>query len=115
MPSDSPMLTRHVDAFWPSERMDELFEAADAVRALTGSRGWAAVLAVVQGEIDTIEEQLGSSRTALPHADYALMHGRLGGLRATTDAARAIVGRAEKRFAEQRARHDVDAESSTER
>jgi hypothetical protein len=107
-----PAITRHVeDAF---SDLESLFEAGEAVAALRAHPGWAAVHAVLDRELDAIANRLDSTNEPPTRAVYALGHGRRSGLLALRAAADAIVERAEKRKAEQQAKHEGAAESAQE-
>lgn len=105
-----PQFTRHLDDLFPT--LEALVEAAEAAQALTAHPGWDALSALLNAEIATIDADLDSGRPLDSRADYAAKHGRRGGLRAPGRALQALVGRAESRLAEQRAKHEGGAESS---
>jgi hypothetical protein len=109
----APQFTRHLDDLFPT--LEELVNAAEAAQALVATPGWACLSALLHAEVATIDAELDSGRPLESRADYAARHGRRGGLMAPERALQALVGRAESRLAEQRAKHEGDAESSPDR
>jgi hypothetical protein len=103
-----PVLTRHVDSLFPD--LEHLFQAGEDVAAVIVHPGWAAVKALVASEIDAINARLDAGHEPLEQAEYALAHGRRGGLLALQGAADAILERAERRRREQAERHEPAAE-----
>jgi hypothetical protein len=102
-----PALSRHVRDVFPE--LEHLFEAGENVRSLREHPGWDAVHELIKREIATVQIALDNA-SPLTRSEYASAHGRLRGLKALKGAADAIVEHAEKRHAEQRARHeDEDA------
>lgn len=104
-----PQLTRHFDRLFPT--LGELEAAADAARSLISSSGWPVLLDLLGAEVSGIDAKLDSGRP-LEHVEYAAYHGRRGGLRAPAAMLHALIDRAESRLAEQRAKHEGDAEPS---
>jgi hypothetical protein len=100
----TPAFTRHVREEWPTEKLPELLEQAEAVERLLSQPGWQAVQRILDREIATIDRTLD---TGLPKeaAAYAKEHGRRGALRSFDEAAWAIVEEAnrQRQNAEQRA------------
>lgn len=89
-----PAIVRHVGKVWHgAERLPNLIECAEAVEILVASPGWAAVQAVLDAEATSIEDSLNNG-PAKDAPEYAKAHGRLGALRASVDAARAIIEQA---------------------
>lgn len=88
----------------------ELEAAADAVRALLASPGWAVVQRVLGDEVALIDRLLDSDRPLESRADYAAKHGRRSGLRASLEIATALVSYAESKLQEQRDKHEPAAE-----
>lgn len=105
-----PQLSRHIDQLYPT--LEQLVGAADAARSLSGHPGWGVILELVEAEIATIDRDLDSGRVLDSRADYAAKHGRRGGLKALREFGQVLADRAESRLAEQRAKHEGDAESS---
>lgn len=113
-----PQFTRHVDYLFPrgdAQAFDDLVVAGEAAQALLASPGWPILVALLRREVATIDAELDSGRPLESRADYAAKHGRRGGLRAPELALYALVGRAESRLSEQRAKHEGGAESSPDR
>lgn len=102
-----PQFTRHVDDVFRT--MEELFEAGEAVRQLLMHPGWAHVARLVEAETATVDAEL-DGRLLDSRSAYARLHGRRGGLRAMEEAARAIVGKADRKLEQQRSRHEGAAE-----
>lgn len=92
--------------------LDELFSMGDAVASLVEHPGWAHVIRLLDAEVAEIDRTLDGSQEPLSQAQYALKHGRRGGLRGAREAAEAILERYHVALAEQRAKHEGDAESS---
>jgi hypothetical protein len=107
-----PALTRHVEDAFPE--LGHLFEAGQQVASLREHPGWAHVQTVLARELDAISARLDHANEPPSQAVYALAHGRRGGLLALKEAADAIVERADKRYAEQKAKHEGAAESAQE-
>lgn len=107
-----PALSRHVEDVWPE--LADLFSAGEKVRQLTLHPGWDAVHELIRREVAAISDRLDNSITPLTQAEYALAHGRRGGLLALDSAAEAIVARAEKRHSEQATKHESAAEPAQE-
>lgn len=105
-----PRFTRHVDDLYST--LEELVAAGEAAEALLAHPGWAHLDALLNAEVATIDAELDSGRVLESRADYAVRHGRRGALTAPSGALQALVGRAESRLAEQRAKHERDAEPS---
>jgi hypothetical protein len=112
MAREDPALTRHVKDLFPD--LEHLFEAAEQVVALQAQPGWAVLQRLLGAEVDAINATMESGKT-LEQAEYTGRHGRVGGLKGAQSMADAIVGLAERRRAEQAAKHEGDAESSPER
>ena len=109
MKSD-PKMDRHLDVIYPEPQ--HLFEAGDAVQALILHPGWVHITRLLEYEIATIDSGLDGRDEPLTQAQYAARHGRRGGLRGLQAAADAIIGRAEREYERQRAKHEGDAEPS---
>lgn len=105
----NPRLKRHVDTMWPD--FQTLWAKGMAVEDLQGHPGWEAVLAVLDQELATIGVSLEDSNIPLSQAEYALAHGRMGGLRAARQAVQVILETAAKRYEEQQAKHESGAGS----
>src|ERR1019366_1921912 len=89
-----PAFTRHVRNIWHGdERLPELLEASDQVERLVAHPGWKALHQVLSAEIATIDRELdeGAPKEA---AEYAQAHGRRSALRASEEAAKAILDHA---------------------
>lgn len=99
-----PAFTAHVDDAFSS--LEALFTAGEAVRVLVESTGWAHVVRVLQAEIATIDRRLDGGLKPLDQAEYALLHGRRGGLKGALDAAEAVLYRAASAHEYQRAKHE---------
>lgn len=106
-----PHYTRHVKG----TALEELFAIGEAVESLAGHPGWIHVQRLVDAEIAEIDRKLDGREEPLSQAEYALAHGRRGGLRGARDAAEAILDGYQRALAEQQRRHEGDAESSPER
>lgn len=105
-------MTRHVSDVWPDDRLPELIEAREAVQRTLDSPGWRAIQDLLACEIATIDSELehGPTKEA---AGYAKALGRRSAIRASQEAAKAIIEKANRR--EQQAIEQVAAESATER
>lgn len=103
-----PELSRHVRDLWPEDT--ELFTVGELVERLQSSPGWEAVQKLLDSEVETLDGELDSGRE-LSQAEYAYKHGRRGALRASLEAARAIVSKATERQAKQEAEQQA-AESA---
>src|SRR2546421_5976763 len=108
----APALTRHVEDVFPG--LEHLLNAADDAASLKAHPGWHGVKALIEQEVATISDRLDHATTPLTQAEYALAHGRRGGLLAIREAPDAIIERASKRRAEQQAKHEGTAESVQE-
>lgn len=105
-----PAWANHADAALGDD-LNRLFEAGDAVEALQLHPGWGHVQQLIRREIRQVNARLDNA--LLPtRSDYAYLHGRLSGLKAAGLAAEAILSRAQKRLAEQRAKHEADGSPS---
>lgn len=114
MARENAALTRHVKELWPD--LEHLFEVGDQAQQLRVQPGWDVLCKVIDAEIDAINAQMESAATnVLDQAEYAVRHGRIGGLKAAREAREAVVSVAEERKAEQKKKHEGDAESSPER
>lgn len=102
-----PQLQVFVDDAFPD--LGELFAAGEAVEAVVSTDGWQALQKVIGAELRAETARLSRGRKALDQADYALAHGRLGGLQAAADLADAIVTRAREVHEEQAAKHENGA------
>lgn len=105
-----PKGSRNIDGLYPG--LEEIVRAGDAARGLLASDGWRVLMTLVEAEIATIDRLLDSDRLLESRADYAFRHGRRGALRFPEQALRALIGRADARYEEQRAKHEGGAESS---
>lgn len=110
MAREDPALTRHIKDVWPD--LEHLFTVGEHVGQLRQHEGWKAVQTLLQAEIDAINAQMEGGGGPLEQAEYAVRHGRIGGLKAAIGAADAIVTISERRFSEQQAQHEGDAEPS---
>jgi hypothetical protein len=81
--------------------LEELFAAGEAVQSLEGHPGWVHLQRLIQAEIAAIDASLDGGSTPLSRAEYAMAHGRRGGVLAVVKAADAIVQRAEAKKREQ--------------
>lgn len=109
-PATTPAMTRHVEVLWP--KTEDLFVTGEQVSNLLAHPGWKAVQEIIDREKAIIDTKLDSPHRALEQAEYALAHGRRGGLTAAADAADAITAKAQQRYAEQ---NEDGAESPSER
>ena len=109
-----PQLQVLVDDAFPD--LEELFAAGEAVELMATTEGWRALQTVIGAELRAEAVRLSRGRKALDQADYALAHGRLGGLQSAYDLADAIVARVRDRREEQAAKHEnVAADAAAER
>lgn len=88
---------------------------AEQVQAVVDHPGWELLMVFVQAEIAEIDAKLDGGRDPLSQAEYAMAHGRRGGLRTLEDAATAILAKAERRLLEQQAKHEGAAEAAPDR
>lgn len=113
MAREDAALERHVRDLWPD--LEHLLEAGESVAQVVSHPGWEAVQTLLQADIDAISGELERFRRPLAQADYAMCHGRIGGLKAALAAVDTIVGCAERRRVDEQARHEAAAESAAER
>jgi hypothetical protein len=105
-----PQYVRHID----TSDLGSLFAAGDEVRSLLSHPGWDRVVRLIEAEIDTIDRRLDSGVVSGPppsRSEYAMAHGRRGGLKAVIDAPQAILLVSETEMARQRAKHEDPGES----
>lgn len=100
-----PELSRHVRDLWPENT--ELFTVGELVERQRSSPGWEAVQSVLDREVRALDSELDSGRE-LSQAEYAYKHGRRGALRASVEAATAIIAKA----AERQARDEKDQQTA---
>jgi hypothetical protein len=105
-----PRYTRHLRAI----PLEDLFAMGEAVQSLAAHPGWNHVNALLDAEVAEIDRSLDGATEPLSQAEYALQHGRRGGLRGAREALDAIVAVSRDRLEEQRRKHERDAESSQE-
>jgi len=105
-----PRMTRHIDRLWPEPQ--GLFEAGEIVQEFTSHPGWAVITRVLEEELAEIGSRLDHGSKPLEQAEYALAHGRRGGLLAMNEAAQAILVRFQQRMAEQRDLYESAGESA---
>lgn len=91
-----------------------LFQAGEDVEALLAHPGWTHVAGLVDAEVRGIDDKLDSTSRLFEHVEYARDHGRRGGLRAFTEAARAIVSEAARQREQQQRKHERTAGSVLE-
>ena len=103
-------MDRHLDAIYAEPQ--HLFEAGDEVQALLAHPGWLHITRLIEWEVATIDHGLDGRDEPLTQAQYAARHGRRGGLRGAQAAADAIIGKADREYRRQRAKHEGDAEPS---
>ena len=103
-----PHYTRHLREF----ALEELFAAGEAVEALVEHPGWVHVQAIVDAEIAEIDRSLDGREEPLSQAQYALKHGRRGGLTAVRNAVDTTLDYYRRALDEQRAKHEDGAEPS---
>lgn len=103
-------MDRHLDRIYPEPQT--LFEAGDEVASLMMHPGWRHITRLLEWEIATIDATLDGRDEPLTRAQYASWHGRRGGLRAFQAAADAIIGKSEREYERQVAKHESGAESS---
>lgn len=90
--------------------LESLFDAGEHVANLMSHPGWNLLARVLEASMADIDARLDGQLLAT-RSDYAREHGKRAGLRAMTEAARAIVGEAERQRAKQQAKYEVTAES----
>lgn len=103
-----PRAKRYVDDLFPD--LSTLFQAADAVRELRDQPGWKYVTAGMGAELRSVDSQLEGGTEPLSQAQYAMLHGQRRGLRFADEMADAIVAVADRRYEEQKAKHEGVAE-----
>lgn len=86
----------------------------EAVESLVAHPGWAHVTRLVEAEVAEIDRTLDGRDEPLEQAQYALKHGRRGGLRGAMEAAEAILDLYRTALDEQRRKHESGAESPQE-
>lgn len=107
--SPDPRHTRHVSDLYPT--LERLVAAGERAQSLVDSPGWGVLLKLLDAEVATIDRELDSGRVLESRAAYAAAHGRRGGLKAVPELVYALIGRAETRLMEERAKHEGAAES----
>ena len=105
---DDPRFLRHVRDLYPV--LDALFDAGEDVRSLTAHPGWTHLMALLEAETAMVDRHLDGASEPLSQAEYAMAHGRRGGLRGAVAAAEALVSHADTKLAEQRRIHEGAAE-----
>ena len=107
-----PRLTRHVDRIYPD--LQDLFAAGEAVEDLLAHPGWLHITRLIEYETATVDFDLDGRAEPLSQAEYAMAHGRRGGLRAIEGASGAILSKYRSALEAQRRRHERGAESPQE-
>lgn len=107
-----PRMTRHLDELFP--RLEDLFSAGEQVQDVVKHPGWVHVVRLLGAEIAEIDRHLDGGREPKTQAEYAMAHGRRGGLRGAEEAAGAILHRYSMRLEQQRQKHESGGESSRE-
>ena len=105
-----PRFLRHVKARYPD--LDDLLEAAESVAGLMDQPGWGLLYDLVGDELQTIERKLDHGDAPLGRAQYAMAHGRRGGMLFAGEMARTLMAHAQEELARQRRKHEGGAESS---
>jgi hypothetical protein len=90
-----------------------LFNAAEDVESLLSHPGWAHVTSLIEAELRGLDERL-DGQLLDTRSDYARLTGRRSGLKALTEAARAIVSEAARQREQQRRKHEGAAETVLE-
>lgn len=103
---------RRIDDAYPA--LADVLDAAEAIQALTSHPGWDQLHRLIHAEVELIDRDLDRGGEPPSRAEYAKAHGRRGGLLYLTEAAGAIVARADQRYAEQVAKHQGAGESVPE-
>jgi hypothetical protein len=85
-----------------------LSDAGEEVESLLSHPGWTRVSAVLEADMRGLDERLDGQLLAT-RSDYARLTGRRHGLRAMTEAARAIVSEAARQREEQQRKHERTA------
>jgi hypothetical protein len=104
--------TRHVEDLFPT--LGELFSAGEEVAALAGHPGWRHVVAMLDHERGAIDRTLDTAGMPLSRAQYAMWHGRRGGLAGAQGAVEAILDKYALRLEEQKDKHESAAGSARE-
>lgn len=113
MAREDAALARHIDEVIPT--LGDVIEAGEIVRSLMEHPGYGLVRLIIDAEISTINAEMERTTRPLEQSEYALRHGRVGGLRGFERSAETLLARSEKRREEQQAQHEGGAESSPER
>lgn len=100
--------SRHVRDLYPE--LNELLDAAEAIEMTMASPGWTHLTALLGAEVAMTDRTLDGAAEPLSQAEYAMAHGRRGGLRGASEAAATLVAMAESKLAEQRRIHEGAAE-----
>lgn len=108
MEADPKTMKRHVERLWP-EPLD-LFAASEQVTELVNHPGWECVRRVLEAEVAEIDRGVTHGREPKSQAEYAMAHGRRGGLVGMHDAALAVLAEAERVLTEQRKLYEDTAE-----
>lgn len=99
-----PAHTSAVRDYFKGVSLEAQVDAAEAVRELLASPGWAHVMALVDGEVHDLDLKLDADKP-LEHVEYAHLHGQRRGLGALSGLAHAIVSKTDDRLAEERERN----------
>jgi len=105
-----PKMQNAVKAAFPD--LNILFAAGEDVSVTVNTPGWQHLMSLLEEMIAEIDSKLDSGHTPLTQAEYAMWHGRRGGLAGARDAAEAILHRYAVELAAQKAKHEGDAEPS---
>lgn len=92
--------------------LEGLNKAADAVEALLATPGWDVLMELLEVERQSVAKKIERGLAPLEQAEYALLHGRLGGLRAVQEQAHALLARRADEMEKQRAKHEGERQRS---
>jgi len=96
----NPKLRRHFDDLFPE--LDQVLDAAEHAASVLEHPGMGVLRSILVAEIDTISR--GLDDRVLQQAEYAMAHGRRGGLIASLEALDVLIAWAESLAAKERAK-----------
>lgn len=99
----NPKIHRHLKDLYPE--LAQAIDAAESAVSVARHPGMSVLRDILLAEITTISRELDNGRP-LEQAEYAMAHGRRGGLTAALEALDVLVEWAESRAAAERAKHE---------
>ncbi len=102
-------ISNHVKKRYAGD-LEGLFTAGERATELVNHGGWIEVQDVLTAEIAGIDSKL-EAHEPLSRAEYAMLVGRRAGLKASREAADAIVRICREEYEKQKAKHEAGGES----